>query len=294
MNDKQEFKCSKITTSSGFTPLMHLIMNNSIEDVKEYLNYKDQLEEINKQNDKGWTALMLACRNSKIIPDGIEKVKLLLNRSDVNINKQEDDGWTALMMACGSSNEDSSLDTVKELLSHSDIDINKQDKRGYTALMIACLYSNTNSSLDTIKLLYQCKYHFLDIYLENKQGVTALHYCLINLDKEMKSNIDTFKFLLDKGADINIKYRGQDLIDLIFSHKVLPIFYNEIYDTLINKGFVINDHNLNHMKFKSIVMENKSKLFENKSKNLEYKLNIYPILIQRFNHDLISEIFKFL
>ena len=42
---------------------------------------------------------MLACRNAK--KDGMETIiKMLLEHKDIDVNKQNNDGCTALMLAC--------------------------------------------------------------------------------------------------------------------------------------------------------------------------------------------------
>jgi ankyrin repeat protein len=66
INRADNYHCSQLTRSTGFTSLMYLVINTKkhpeyfvqIEYILE--NYPD---EINNQNTKGWTALMLICRN---------------------------------------------------------------------------------------------------------------------------------------------------------------------------------------------------------------------------------------
>ena len=72
-----EYKCSPFTNSSGFTPLMHKVMNSRKVPLNIYY-----IEDIDKQNTKGWTALMLACRNSNT-DSTIETVKLLLEKEQI-------------------------------------------------------------------------------------------------------------------------------------------------------------------------------------------------------------------
>ena len=70
-----EYPCSPVTTSKGFTNLMYLIINQKIilkEDLEKLKS------EINEKNEKGWTALMIACRNSNT-KSSIKTVKLLLD-----------------------------------------------------------------------------------------------------------------------------------------------------------------------------------------------------------------------
>src|SRR6266705_823971 len=62
------FQCHISTHANNFTPLMYMIMNarnlNSEKELAEYI--ATHKEEIDKQNSKGWTALMLACANCNI------------------------------------------------------------------------------------------------------------------------------------------------------------------------------------------------------------------------------------
>ena len=71
-----EFPCSSLTTSTGFTPLMYLVINT-----KEYPELNDLIvnfrSTINQQNIKGWSALMLAARNSNTV-SSIETIKILI------------------------------------------------------------------------------------------------------------------------------------------------------------------------------------------------------------------------
>lgn len=57
----------------------------------------------------------------------MEAVKLLLNHPSINVNKQCNKGWTALMMACKSSYTDFSMKMVKLILDHPNIDVNMQN-----------------------------------------------------------------------------------------------------------------------------------------------------------------------
>ena len=69
---------------------------------------------INEKNNAGWTALMLAARNSRTYSSE-NTVRLLLNAC-ADPTLQEKTGWTALMMAIGYSKTDSTPGTIKLLL----------------------------------------------------------------------------------------------------------------------------------------------------------------------------------
>jgi ankyrin repeat protein len=100
IENKNEYYCSKITKSKGFTPLM-VLTQQTIEDSTNFEQLKNYLNElkdsINEKNEKGWTALHLLCRNynSEI---SIKLVDLFLKNEYLNVNLQNNDGWTCLML----------------------------------------------------------------------------------------------------------------------------------------------------------------------------------------------------
>lgn len=151
---EKNYKCSPLTVSSNFTPLMVIVMNtNQYPELNQYIkNYKKIINEVNKE---GWTALILACRNVKT-KSSIETVKLLIHYgADVNItisNEYEHlDKWTALILSCRNSNKESSDDVVKILLKNN-ANINAITKDGHTALSYACRCAN-DSTIKTVELL---------------------------------------------------------------------------------------------------------------------------------------------
>ena len=201
------YHTSPHSESAGLTYLMKLVLctKNNIESlniIKGILG--NESSDINRQNTKGWTALMIACRNSNT-NSNMETIKLLLEHSDIDINKQNNEGWTALMLACRYSNTDSNMETIKLLLEHSDIDINKQNNGGWTALMMACRYSNTESNIETIKLLLENIN--TDINKQDNEGWTALMLACRYSNTE--SNIETVKLLLGH-PDIDVNKQDNE------------------------------------------------------------------------------------
>ena len=123
--------------SEGVTHLIKLVLctkNNRDAHIIIKGIIENEQEEINKQSTEGWTALMIACRNSNT-DSSIETIKLLLECPNIDVNKQNNEGWTALMLACRYSNIYSNIETIKLLLENINTDINKQDNEGWTALM---------------------------------------------------------------------------------------------------------------------------------------------------------------
>jgi hypothetical protein len=165
------------------------------------------LEEINYQNEAGWTVLMYVARNASKIAkaelivqklldlgadvnlkntrgstvltltanytsDSTDKVfEILLQVPTLNINHLVPNGGTALIYA----SQYSTTKTVELLLKHSQIDVNFQTDNGDTALIMACLHCLTTSSISTVKMLLN--HPKIDIHLKNKAGKSAIAYC---------------------------------------------------------------------------------------------------------------------
>src|SRR5271166_1652009 len=136
----KEYQCSIYSKSTGFTLLMKLVMQARKEGVMDYLkSYISTLtkEELDKKNTYGWTALMLAARNSNKYSN-VDVLQMLLENG-ANPNLQNNNGFTALIMASSHSNTDSNIETVK-ILFENGANPNLQDNDGFTALMFASNY----------------------------------------------------------------------------------------------------------------------------------------------------------
>ena len=213
----KSYYISKCTKSKDLTHLMKLVLctrnNEKAFNIIKSIT-KDKSDEINKQNTKGCTTLILACRNSNT-ESNIETVKLLLEDPNIDINIHNNDGYTALMVACRNSNTDSNIETVKLLLENPKINVNKQTNNGWTALMIACNYSNTRSNIETVKLLLDDPQ--VDINKQNNDGWTALMMACKFVGAG--SNIGTVKLLLENpNIDVN-KQNKEGLTALMFACK---------------------------------------------------------------------------
>ncbi len=205
-----EYKCSTNSKSKGFNYLQALVLGGEtrqselqhfmLQQGGEAFRYQAQ-----QQNEQGWTALMLAVRNSRtdstdhivevLLPQSDAKqqnkagwtalmhaarysrndstehtVELLLPYSDAK--QQNKEGWTALMFAAMGSREDSTEHTVQLLLPLSDA--KQQDQHGWTALMMAARWSKTGSTERTVEMLLP----FSDVDQRDKSGNTALKYAL--------------------------------------------------------------------------------------------------------------------
>ena len=196
----KEYNCSSITKSKYFNKLMFLLINIDKIDMKILINYiLSNKNEINEKNEKGWTALHIASRNSRKINFFTDIIKLLLENG-ADINRKNNNGWTALMHAARYSNIDSNNETVKLLLENG-ADINIKNNSGLTALMHAAQKSNISSNNETVKLLLE---NGADINIKNNDGNTVLILAIHN------SNNDTVKILLENRADVEIKNNNNE------------------------------------------------------------------------------------
>ena len=87
-----KFRCSSNIKSKGFTLLMFLVMNTH-----KYPELNNEIEKyrdtIDKKNELGWTALILASRNSNG-DSNVETIKLLLGKGANKYIKNNDENTT--------------------------------------------------------------------------------------------------------------------------------------------------------------------------------------------------------
>ena len=143
-----KYDCTNNIKSKGFTKLMKLcMMTNKYPNLHKHINklIKDKSEKINAQNNKGFSALMLASINFNKC-SSIETIQLLLENK-VDINARNNKGWSSLMLAAQYSN----IETVRLLLENK-ADINARNN-GKSSLMLAVEYSN----IETVQLLLENK-----------------------------------------------------------------------------------------------------------------------------------------
>ncbi len=142
----------------------------SLEEIKTLL---DNGADVNAQNKRGLTALMLAVYLGKT-----DYVKFLVD-TGADINAQNNIGWTALMMAAKKGD----VASVKILL-NAGADVNTQDCFYYTALLKAA----DKGDVDCVKNLLAAG---SDINAHNQLGYTALlkaaHRCHVDCVKILAS-----------------------------------------------------------------------------------------------------------
>jgi len=233
----KEYYVSPITKSKGLTHLMKLVLcvknnDNCVGMIKKIID--DDPKKINEQCDKGWTPLMIACRNSNT-HSSIEVVKLLLDHSNIDVNKQSNSGWTSLMYACRNSSTDSNIETVELLLNRPDIDVNKRETDGWSALMMAATHSCGGSNVETVKLLLG--HPKINVNDCGNDGYTALMMACINVGSKDGSDIKTVELLLDHpDIDIN-KYDNFDRSSINIGYICIDCkIINKIYEKFIQNS----------------------------------------------------------
>ena len=199
-NVNDQYYCANGIQSTGFTHLMKLVLcvnkfPESINLIKKIIC--ESSEEINKQNEVGFSALTIACFNPNTDSD-TETVKLLID-AGADVNLRNNYGWSALMCAQCNQNTNIKIEIIK-LLIDANADVNLQDNRGLTSLMYECKYSN-NRNNEAVKLLLNAN---ADVNLKDKTNIwTSLMFAC--RWSNINGNNETVKLLIDAGSDVNIK-----------------------------------------------------------------------------------------
>lgn len=143
---------------NGFTKLMASILRKQTPDA---------FDNVNSQNDDGFTALMFACYTS--MKNCVEVVKKLIE-SGADINIQNKHGYTALMLATLSLNSNSA--EIIDVLIDAGADVNIKNNKNDTALI---LYLKTGRVVKEtlLKLMIKSKNVITDL---NGLSISAFDY----------------------------------------------------------------------------------------------------------------------
>lgn len=156
-------------------------------DTKTVVELLDNSADVNEANTSGNTALIAAATNGRV-----EIARFLLDRG-AQVDKQNNDGQTPLMSAAAFPQYANHVETA-ELLLDRGAQVNKQDKYGDTALINAV--RDTGFSANKKKMIELLLKRGADKYV-NEALATAAFECAGG------EGLETVKFLIDKGADIN-------------------------------------------------------------------------------------------
>ena len=215
---KVRYICDEEISSKNFSHLHKCVMNTNKyrflnEYIDEYLNLNP--DQIDVQNKKGYTALILASANSKTYSTE-ETVEILL-KHNANLNIQDFPlGWTALIHSCSYLIMNSTEKTVELLIKHG-ADVNIQGKTGRTALSYTINIFNNPIPIRIriIKMLLDNK---ADVNIVDKHKKSALHNATqLNND----DNYQIVKLLLDNNADVDLQnmYGKTALINSVLNYK---------------------------------------------------------------------------
>ncbi|RXJ87893.1 ankyrin repeat domain-containing protein [Arcobacter sp. CECT 8985] len=164
------------------TPLIYAAKLGCTQSVRTLLQLKADPNIVNAQ---GRTAIQEALKNNK------KDSYVLLKSTTKNLDNIDDNGHTIIFDAIDSQN----IDLVKDVIKLQGNDLNKK----------ILFYPNTYLNTDIIKFLAES----IDLNTEDNKGKTPLFY----LVKNGASNIDSFTYALEKGADINhIDYEGNTVL----------------------------------------------------------------------------------
>ncbi len=232
---EKEYYCREMVKSAGFTLLMKLVLltkkkKKAIYLIRKILNKNPNT--IDKKNDKGWTALMLAVRNSNTCSTE-NTVKILID-AGADLNLQSNIGATAL-----GHSENHCENNIFKMLINAGVGINLQNNNGMSVLMGVIRSDNSNTCrVEKVKILLDTG---VDINLQNKRGNTALM-----LSSNIKSCDETIiQLLIDAGADINLQNNDdQTALDLAEKYCDTPSTTRTVELLTEAKMFFINSQTI--------------------------------------------------
>jgi len=236
------FPCTvdKDDDCAGFTKLHRYVMltrDEPIYIIKIKKLLSKYLDLINMQNNRGWTALMLAAANSTRYST-LETVELLLDIPGINLEIPTlIGGNTALGLATGFVGLTSNLETVRLLLSKG-ANIGHVNYTGDSILQFALKSLQDKKKyciIEVVELFIGLK---IDLDNQNKSGSTALRFVARLSNTEWFDQI--IIKLITSGANINIKDdRGHTALMGAARYAGTETTINSIL-TLVNAGADVN------------------------------------------------------
>ena len=241
------YYCSKNSSASRFTHLHKCVMiTHRYPEINLYIDHYLQKnpDKINEINSKGWTALMLASRNSSSF-SSLETVKILIKHG-ANLNQTNISHRNALFLASRYSATESSLETV-DLLLKNKINVNHKDKNGFTALYYACHHANTTSNIETVKLLLEngsdSNQTIMDVPI-----IDDLH----DFYDEGKINIHVLGLLIKHGAKSKKILENRTIKKLLKYFGYIQSKYEKILDNINQESVIIGSSNCFSCKKESV------------------------------------------
>jgi len=216
MVDESIYKLYLDTNSSDLTLLMKEVVNYNSNWRSKICNIiKNSPEMLNKQDEYGRTALMIALYNTINCKD---IVKLLI-KYGANINLQDNDGCTVLMCAILKQEV-----RVVKLLIKSHCDINIKTKYGRTGLIIASDSYVSYKAIQIAKLLIE---YGADLNCQDQCGLSALMYA------SFRTNIKIGQMLINAKCSIDLQdNKGRTAL----MHAIDNSIYNSSFVRLLIKS----------------------------------------------------------
>ena len=191
----KNYACSLTCESSKFTRLQYLLIH--LEDFGFDLFSKYLVanrREINRSNQKGWTALNIAARNASR-PHYLDVMRLLL-KYGAEKDGVDPDCLTPLMHAATKAGKDSNLEAMKILL-EAGADVNAQ-RYNKSVLYRVIEGIESGGSPDAMKMLINAG---ADVNFRSDKGHTLLMIAAENVKSE--GGLQIVKMLVDLGIDVN-------------------------------------------------------------------------------------------
>lgn len=192
--------------SRGFTQLMYLVIKlNNIKDDGKFEKFIEQnRDQLDKQNELGYTALILACATN--FNDNKKNIINTLIKAGCNLNIQNKGGQSALDITALRNIGTSHPISILKLLIESGIDVNLRDCNEKTTFMRACKYCHK----DVILTLMESPN--INLNTKDKNGYTILMQLLCNnVINDIERTI-IMELLIKKGTDVNIKNNNSENI----------------------------------------------------------------------------------
>ena len=194
-----------VTDEFGNNALFYAVENGSIPLIKYILTAQRRRIKVNHKNNTGKTALFDAVISEN--PNVLKIIQLLIQHG-ADINATNKYGDSVLMNAITSKNKGIG-NIIKLLINIDKIDVTHSNNVGRTVLHVGVVSDNENVLEGIKEILDEIKEPAAFINKQDFLGNTALHYALNRPNKEL------IKYLIEMGADINIKNNdGKSVKDL--------------------------------------------------------------------------------
>ena len=241
LNDQKPDSNLKELSNAEKENLLNIIITNDIYQLRQLplstfnLNFLYPTKNFDLKFDKEISPLLLSCFVGKI-----DIFLQLLNNEEINVNLcSHPDNFSPLMVACFKGYYE-----ISRILLEKEADINKKNSLGQ-APFIFCFsrlehnsfrYENKKICMMLVDLLLSFGADVNSLFDYNKGYTVIMKLCCSQITTEDKFNTvkEIIQFLLERGADANIKSReGLNAFDIVKrSETISQNFKDEIYKIL--------------------------------------------------------------